>query len=64
MDELNKIYETLLSQLDEFKINHDKFITKGNKSAAAKSRRDISEIKKLCGAYRKLSVETVKNLKK
>jgi hypothetical protein len=44
----------------EFEDHHDKFATKGNKSAGSKARKTIGELKKLVTEYRKVSVAEAK----
>ncbi len=47
--ELNELWES-------FQENHKLFEEKGNKSAGARARKSIGEVKKLITDYRKLSV--------
>lgn len=51
------IYEQLESLWEEFKLNHTKFVEKGNKSAGARARKALGQFKKLVTLYRKVSVE-------
>lgn len=55
--ELEKLYADILAKVDEFKENHEKFVEKGNKSAEAKARKALMEVKKLVTPYNKASVE-------
>lgn len=59
MDKVTAIYEQLNLLITDFQTNHDKFVN-GNKSAGAKARKALGEIKKLTTAYRQASVEAVK----
>jgi hypothetical protein len=45
---------------NEFEEHHDKFTTKGSKSAGSKARKAIGELKKLVTEYRKVSVAEAK----
>lgn len=62
--ELEKLYAQFLEQVEIVKERHDKFVTKGNKSAEADCRTALGEIKKLVTPYRKASVEAAKSVKK
>jgi hypothetical protein len=60
---LDELYTKISSAFYEFEENHQKF-QKGNKSAGARARKSIGEIKKQVTAYRKQSVEIAKTIKK
>lgn len=60
MFEMKKLMENLW---DEFKTNHEIYETKGTKSAAARARKAINELKKHVTAYKKASMEHVKGSK-
>ena len=45
---------------EEVEDNHNKYTEKGNKSAGARARKSLGQIKKLVTEYRKLSVEDSK----
>ena len=62
-DQLNEIYNEISSAFADFEENHQKF-SKGNKSAGARARKAIGEIKKHVTSYRKASVEFAKSIKK
>lgn len=62
-DKLNEIYNEISTAFADFEENHQKF-SKGNKSAGARARKAIGEIKKQVTSYRKLSVEFAKTIKK
>jgi hypothetical protein len=47
----------------EFSENHEVFVAKENKAAAARARKAINELKKYVTAYKKASVEHVKSTK-
>lgn len=64
MDELKKLYEEIKAAYTEFDEGHQAFVEKQNKSGAARARKAVGAIKKICTAYRKSSVELVKALKK
>ena len=55
--ELYKEFKRLWSQFEE---NHVLFEEKGNKSAGARARKSIGEIKKLVTGYRKASISESK----
>jgi len=58
--ELNQIFSQIDALYEEFKANHIKHTTKGNKAAGARSRKAIGEIKKLITSYRKASIDADK----
>ena len=60
MESLESVYTDLAAAMVEFEQGHAAFAEKGNKSAAARARKAIGEIKKLATTYRKLSVEATK----
>ncbi len=57
---LEDIYGEIAAQVAEFDAGHSDFAAKGNKSAAARARKAIGEIKKRATIYRALSVEACK----
>ena len=57
---LEEIYSQIQDQIKIFTENHEKFVAKGNKSAEAKARKAIGEIKKLATPFRKASVDETK----
>lgn len=57
---INENFEQMEILWEEFRENHNKFITKGNKSAGARARKTLGQIKKLITPYRKSSVEVTK----
>ena len=56
----NDVYTELEQLWEEFVEGHTKYIDKGNKSAGARARKSLGQIKKLVTDYRKLSVEDSK----
>lgn len=56
----NELYATMKNLWNEFEENHDKFATRGQKSAATRARKSINELKKLVTEYRKTSVHECK----
>ena len=56
MTTVNELYETMNNLWDDFQTNHKTFTEKGNKSAGARARKAVGEIKKLVTDYRKASV--------
>jgi len=61
---LEKLYNTFIEQVEIVKERHEKFVTKGNKTAEADVRIALGKIKKLVVEYRKASVEATKAMKK
>lgn len=55
-----ELFTNMKTLWNEFEEHHDKFITKGNKSAGSKARKAIGELKKLVTEYRKVSVTEAK----
>lgn len=53
-------YEKIIELVEEFSVNHDKFINDKNKSAGTRARKAIGEIKKIATEYRKQSTELAK----
>ena len=53
---LEEMYAELKSQWEIVEARHDKFVTKGNKSAEADARKALGEMKKAITPYRKASV--------
>jgi hypothetical protein len=53
-------YEKIIELIEEFSVNHDKFINDKNKSAGTRARKAIGEIKKIATEYRKQSTELAK----
>ncbi len=67
MDELQlpTTVETFAAIAEAFKTlseNHSAYALKGNKSAASRSRKACSEIKKLASLYRKQSIAEIKSV--
>ena len=56
MTTVNELYETMNNLWEDFQTNHKTFTEKGNKSAGARARKAVGEIKKLVTDYRKASV--------
>ena len=57
----NEVYEQIKELWSDVEENHSKYTDKGNKSAGARARKSLGEIKKLVTEYRKLSVEDAKS---
>ena len=57
---LDEVYGEIAAQVAEFDAGHADFSAKGNKSAAARARKAIGEIKKLATPYRACSVSACK----
>jgi hypothetical protein len=57
----NEVYDNIKTLWNDVEANHTKFNEKGNKSAGARARKSLGEIKKLVTEYRKLSVEDAKS---
>ena len=55
-----ELFTNMKSLWNEFEEHHDKFTTKGNKSAGSKARKTIGELKKLVTEYRKVSIAEAK----
>lgn len=55
-----ELFSNMKALWTEFEEHHDKFATKGNKSAGSKARKTIGELKKLVTEYRKVSVAEAK----
>tara|TARA_B100001250_G_scaffold254388_1_gene218856 strand:- start:1632 stop:1808 length:177 start_codon:yes stop_codon:yes gene_type:complete len=53
---MENIFDEIQSLFEEFKVEHGKNLDKGNKSAGARARKALGEIKKLVTEYRKQSV--------
>jgi hypothetical protein len=56
----NELFTNMKNLWVEFEEHHDKFTTKGNKSAGSKARKTIGDLKKLVTEYRKVSVAEAK----
>jgi len=54
-----KLFIQIQVYYNEFEENHNKFIEKGNKSAAARARKALGEIKKLVTGYRKENLNEI-----
>ena len=54
---MEELYAQILEQFEIVKEKHEKFVTKGNKTAEAEVRKAFGEIKKLVTPYRAASVE-------
>lgn len=57
---LEEIYAQIQKQVTIITENHEKFVLKGNKSAEARVRKAMGEVKKLVTPYRKASVDATK----
>ena len=57
---MQNVYSNLKEQWETFEENHEKHTSKGNKSAGARARKALGEIKKMVTEYRKLSVNASK----
>jgi len=57
---LEEMYTELKTQWETVVERHEKFVTKGNKSAEADTRKALGEMKKLITPYRKASVDACK----
>lgn len=58
---MNDLFTTMKTLWDTFEANHNEYGTKKNKAAAARARKAINELKKHVTAYKKASMEEVKN---
>ena len=58
---MQEVYSNLKEQWKAFEENHEKHTTNGNKSAGARARKALGEIKKMITEYRKLSVQASKD---
>jgi len=56
----NEVYEQIKELWIEVEENHNKYVNKSNKSAGARARKSLGQIKKLVTEYRKLSVDDSK----
>jgi hypothetical protein len=63
MNELEKIYEEIESEMLIVKTRHEKFLEKGNKTAEADVRKALGRLKNLVTSYRKTSVLATKAMK-
>jgi hypothetical protein len=54
---MEDIFDQIQSLFEEFQAEHSKNVDKGNKSAGARARKALGEIKKLVTEYRKQSVQ-------
>ena len=57
---IEDIYGEISAQVAEFDAGHTAFFANGNKSAAARARKAIGEVKRRATEYRRLSVEACK----
>ena len=57
---LEEMYAELKAQWEIVEERHNKFVTKGNKTAEADTRKALGEMKKLITPYRKASVVATK----
>ena len=57
---IEKIYEELKTAMTELMENHEKFMEKGNKSAAQRARKSASNVKNLITPYKKANMDKVK----
>jgi len=55
-DRINELANMILDYAEEFRINHEKSVLKGNMSAARRARKALGEIRKLVTEYRKESI--------
>ena len=62
MKEVVKLFEELNQLWGEFVVNHQKFV-EGTKIGAARARKALNAMKKICTPYKKASMEAQKNLK-
>jgi len=53
---IEKIYTELKQAMDELVENHEKFMEKGNRSAAQRARKSASKIKNLITPYKKANM--------
>ena len=56
---LDKIYTELETAMKELMVNHEKFMEKGNKSAAQRARKSASVVKNLITPYKKANIGKV-----
>ena len=61
MSKAKELHNKIKEHFEEFDKNHIAHAEKGNKSAGARARKHIGEIKKLITDYRKASVAESKN---
>jgi len=54
---IEKIYTELKQAMDELVENHEKFMEKGNKSAAQRARKSASKVKNLITPYKKANMD-------
>jgi hypothetical protein len=57
---MSKTSENFITQLEVFNENYDKFVNNGNKAAATRARKALSEISKSCKTLR-LEIQETKN---
>ncbi len=57
---MEQLLAQINAQIEEFKINADAQVTKGNKAAGTRARKAALEISKLMKDFRKASVEAAK----
>lgn len=57
---MNELVEKILGLMDDFKKNANDYVTKGNKSAARRARKNTSELTKLMKDFRHDSIKDVK----
>jgi len=55
-----EIHAKIKEHFEEFDINHEAHVEKGNKAAGGRARKHIGEIKKLVTGYRKASISQSK----
>ena len=60
MNSTKELYNEFKRLWSQFEENHILFEEKGNKSAGARARKSVGEIKKLITDYRKMSVSESK----
>lgn len=54
---IEKIYNELKTEMDKLVVNHEKFMEKGNRSAAQRARTAASKIKNLITPYKKANID-------
>lgn len=60
MSQVTENFDAMKALWVEFETNHNVYAEKGTKSAAARARKAINELKKHVTNYKKASVEAVK----
>ena len=57
---ITELHAKIKEHFEEFDINHEAHVEKGNKAAGGRARKHIGEIKKLVTGYRKASISQSK----